>query len=162
MSKIAVYPGSFDPMTIGHLEIIQKASKLFDKVYVILCINKSKSASLFTLEERLEMLKIITKDIPNVEVDVHYGLAMDYATKVNANALVKGVRNAKDFDYEITQYHFNHQINSKVETVVFLPDVSSLYISSSAVRELMSFHAEYSQYVPKEILKFLKEKEKTM
>ena len=162
MEKIAVYPGSFDPITNGHLEIIQKAAKLFDKVYVILCINKSKSHSLFTLEERLEMLKLITQNIDNVVVDVHYGLAMDYATKVNANALVKGVRNAKDFDYEITQYHFNHQINSKVETVVFLPDVSSLYISSSAIKELMAFHAEYSQYVPEEILGFLKEKEKNM
>jgi pantetheine-phosphate adenylyltransferase len=108
------------------------------------------------------MLKLITKNIDNVVVDVHYGLAMDYATKVNADALVKGVRNARDFDYEITQYHFNHQINSKVETVVFLPDVSSLYISSSAVKELMSFHAEYSQYVPEEILGYLKEKEKNM
>ena len=160
--KRVIVPGSFDPITNGHLEIIQKAAKLFDKVYVILCINKSKSSSLFTLEERLEMLKLITKDIENVVVDVHYGLAMDYASKVNANALVKGVRNAKDFDYEITQYHFNHQINNKVETVVFLPDVSSLYISSSAVKELMSFHAEYSQYVPKEILGFLKEKEQKM
>jgi len=162
MKKIAVYPGSFDPITNGHLEIIQKAAKLFDKVYVIICINKSKSSALFTIDERLSMLKEITKDIENVEVDIHYGLAMDYATKVNANALVKGVRNAKDFDYEITQYHFNQQINSKIETVVFLPDVSSLYISSSAVKELMSFHAEYSMYVPKEILNTLKEKEKSL
>jgi pantetheine-phosphate adenylyltransferase len=95
MEKIAVYPGSFDPITNGHLEIIQKAAKLFDKVYVILCINKSKSHSLFTLEERLEMLKLITQNIDNVVVDVHYGLAMDYATKVNANALVKGEKHDK-------------------------------------------------------------------
>ena len=162
MKKIAVYPGSFDPITNGHLEIIQKAAKLFDKIYVIICINKSKTNSFFTLEERVEMLKIITKDIKNVEVDVHYGLAMDYATKVNANALVKGVRNAKDFDYEITQYHFNHAINNKIETVVFLPDVSSLYISSSAIKELMSFHADYTNYVPKEIIPYLKKKEETL
>lgn len=162
MKKIAVYPGSFDPMTIGHLEIIEKAAKLFDKIYVIVCINKSKSSSLFTLEERLEMLKLTTKNIPNVEIDVHEGLAMDYANKVDANVLVKGVRNAKDFDYEITQYHFNHEINSNVETIVFLPNVSSLFISSSAVKELMSFHADYSKYVPNEIMPYLLEKEKLM
>lgn len=161
MNKIAVYPGSFDPITNGHLEIIKKASKLFDELYVVIAIKNTKiDKAMFSLDERIEMLKLVTKDIPNVKLDIHQGLIVDYAAKVGAKALVRGIRNAKDFDYEITQYHFNHELNKDVETVVLLPDVDSLYVSSSAVKELMYFNANIEKYVPKEINEYIEKKKK--
>lgn len=160
MKRIAVYPGSFDPITNGHFDIIEKASKLFDEVHVIICINKSKNSSLFSITERLEMLNLVTQNLSNIVVDFHEGLAVEYAKKVGATSLIKGVRNAKDFDYELTQYHFNKHINPELETVVLLPNLENLFVSSSAIKELMSFNADYTNYVPKEILHIIKAKEK--
>ncbi len=159
MKRIAVYPGSFDPLTIGHLEIIKKAAKLFDELHVVIGIKNTKiDKSMFTLEQRLEMLQLVTKDIPNVILNTHEGLIVDYASKINAIALIRGIRNSRDFDYEITQYHFNHELNKNVETIILLPNAESLYISSSAVKELMYFNADYSKYVPKEIYEYIKNK----
>lgn len=156
MTKIAIYPGSFDPITRGHEEIMKKASRLFDKVYVVVCVNANKPAALFSIEERVEMLKKVTAKYPNLEVSSYVGMAVDYAVKVGAVAMIRGVRNAKDFDAEITQYYFNHKINRNIETVVLMPDVQSLYVSSSAVKELASFNRDFSKFVPAEIYEEVK------
>ncbi len=158
MTKIAVYTGSFDPITRGHEEIMKKASRIFDKVYVVVCINRTKPVASFTVEERLQMLQKVTAKYNNLEADVHYGMAVEYATKVGAVAMIRGVRNARDFDNEITQYYFNHQIKAGIETVVLMPDVHSLYISSSAIKELASFQRDFSKYVPAEIYEQIREK----
>jgi pantetheine-phosphate adenylyltransferase len=158
MPKIAIYPGSFDPITRGHEEIMQKASKLFDQVYVVVCINSNKPNSLFTSEERLAMLKKVTAKYPNIEADSYEGMAFNYAIKKGAVAMIRGVRNARDFDAEIAQYYFNHKINRTIETVILMPDVTSLYISSSAVKELASFNRNFSKFVPVEIYDDIKDK----
>ena len=158
--KIAIYPGSFDPVTNGHIDIINKASNLFDKVYIVVCINKKKKLNRFTLEERLEMLKEATKDIENVEVDIHEGLAVDYAKKRNAVAMIRGVRNQTDFDYEITQYFFNKNLANNLETVVLFPNIENLFVSSSTVNELLSFDSEIDKYVPKSVSDYIKNKAK--
>lgn len=158
MPKIAIYPGSFDPITRGHEEIMKKASRLFDQVYVVVCINATKPQSSFTVDERLEMLKKVIAKYKNITADVHFGMAVEYAHKVGAVAMIRGVRNARDFDAEITQYYFNHKIKPGIETVVLMPDVHSLYVSSSAIKELASFNHDFSKYVPSEIHQEIKEK----
>jgi len=158
MSKIAIYPGSFDPITRGHEEIMKKATRLFDKVYVVVCVNANKPDALFSIEERLEMLKKVTSKYPELEATSYVGMAIDFAAKVGAVAMIRGVRNAKDFDAEITQYYFNHKINRSIETVVLMPDVQSLYVSSSAVKELASFGRDFSKYVPVEIYQDIKDR----
>jgi len=150
MPRIAVYPGSFDPITNGHEEIVRKASKLFDIVYVVVCVNPKKLISAFTVDERVAMLEATCKKYPNVKIDRHYGIAVEYAANKGAIALIRGVRNPQDFENEITQYYFNHNMEPDIETVVLLPDVTSLYISSSWVRELAMFDADFKPYVPAE------------
>ncbi len=151
MKKIAVYPGTFDPLTNGHAEIIEKAHRLFEHVIVVVCVNPTKPQATFSIEERVNMIKDVVKcqKYENVEVDFHYGAAVDYAAKANAVAMIRGVRNAKDFDNEITQYYFNHNINPNLETVVLMPHVNSLYVSSSSIKELASFEGNFAPYVPK-------------
>ena len=150
MKRIAVYPGTFDPVTNGHAEIIDKASRLFGHVFVVVCVNPTKPQATFSIEERMDLLKEIYKirNYDNDEVDFHYGAAVDYAAKVQAVAMIRGVRNAKDFDNEITQYYFNHNINPNLETVVLMPHVNSLYVSSSSIKELASFEGNFAPYVP--------------
>lgn len=155
MSRTVVYTGSFDPITRGHEEIIKKASRLFDTVYVVTCVNTNKKSS-FTINERVEMLKKVTAKYSNVIADSYEGLAVDYARKVKAIAMIRGVRNAKDFDDEISQYYFNHKIDKNIETIVLMPDVHSLYISSSAIKELAAFNQDFSKYVPSEICEEIK------
>lgn len=158
MKRTAIYPGSFDPLTNGHEEIIRKASKLFDEVTVVVGYNSQKDHSSFTVEERVDMIAKVIKKYPNVKVDSHNGLIIDYAEKVDATAIVKGIRNPMDFNEELTQYHYNHSFNKNIETVVLLPDVESLYISSSAVKVLADFGHSLKGYVPKEILKDIEAK----
>ena len=160
MKRLAVYPGTFDPLTNGHAEIIDKARRLFGHVVVVVCVNPVKPQATFSIEERVAMIKevIACCQYDNVEVDFHYGAAVDYAANKKAVAMIRGVRNAKDFDNEITQYYFNHNLNPTVETVVLMPLVNSLYVSSSSVKELASFGGNFAPYVPECIYYYIHKK----
>jgi len=123
---------------------------------VVVCVNAQKPASTFTVEERVEMLRLATQRFPNVLVDKHFGMAVEYATQRGAKVMIRGVRNPRDFENEITQYHFNHYINSSIETMILFPNVESLYVSSSSIKELASFSHDFYDFVPPEIYDYLK------
>ncbi len=148
--KNALYAGSFDPISNGHLDIINRASKLFDKVYVLVTQNVGKSTT-FTLEERVKMIKKVV-DLPNVVIDSTNDLVVKYAKEHQVNTIVRGLRNIKDFESEIALYHFNKNIEPSVETIVLFPSHRLTYLSSSAIKELVYFNADISSYVPKVLI----------
>ena len=127
---IAIYPGSFDPITKGHLNIIERAAKMFDKLIVAILINSSKN-SLFSMEERLELIRESTKHLPNVELDFFSGLLVDYAKKREANILIRGLRAVSDFEVEMQMALVNHKLNSALDTVFLCSDSEFAYLSSS-------------------------------
>lgn len=148
--KIAVCPGSFDPVTLGHLDIIERASELFDKVIVLVMSNSAKKSA-FTVNERMELLKkCISSD--NIEIDTYNGLLVDYARKVNATAIVKGLRAVSDFDYEFQQALINKSLYPRIETVFLTASGENMFLSSSMVKEVCSLNGDISSYVPKEIV----------
>lgn len=149
--KIAVCPGSFDPITNGHLEIIRRASRMFDKVIVVVMSNYFKKTGAFTPNERVDLIKRVTGDIPNVEVDFSYGLLADYAREKNAIAIVKGLRAVSDFDTEFQQALANKKLNPEVETVFFTASGENMYLSSSVVKQICEFGGDISEFVPPEI-----------
>lgn len=148
--KIAVCPGSFDPITLGHLDVVERACVLFDKVIVLVMSNSSKKSA-FTVEERIDLIKKCVK-LPNVEVDTYSGLLVDYAKIANANAIVKGLRAVSDFDYEFQQALINKSLNPEVETVFIPARGENMFLSSSMVKEVCSLNGDISPYVPKEIV----------
>lgn len=158
MKRIAVYPGSFDPITIGHLEIIKKACRLFDEVHLVVANNLQKPKSTFSIEERIQMVKLSTKGIANLKVNSFDGVTLNYAEKVKAVAIIRGLRNSKDFDNELTMYYFNHNMNPKIETVILLPNAESLFVSSTYIKELAMINADFSRYVPKPVHSLIKQK----
>ena len=137
--KTVICPGSFDPVTNGHLDIINRSSKLFDKVIVVVMKNPSKTNFCFSPEERAELIRICTKDLPNVEVDINEGLLADYAKEKKAVAVVKGLRAVSDFEYEFQQALINRKLNEGTETVFITSLADNTYISSSVVKQLCSF-----------------------
>ncbi|MFU0826879.1 MAG: Phosphopantetheine adenylyltransferase [Lachnoclostridium sp.] len=145
--RIGIYPGSFDPVTLGHLDIILRASKLVDNLIIGVLKNSSKSP-IFTSEERVEFLKMVTKDIPNVTVEAYQGLLVDFADEKNANVIVRGLRAITDFEYELQLAQTNHKLNPKVETVFLTTSVKYAYLSSSTVREIASYGGKIEQFVP--------------
>jgi len=145
--KIAVYPGSFDPISNGHLDIIKRASRLFDKLFVLVSINPKKKY-VFSNEERLDLVMKSCKDFENVEVVCSDDLVLDFAKKVNANVLVRGLRNHNDFDSEMELYQFNHSIDKEIETVLLFPSTHNLFLSSSSIKELVMFNSDITKYVP--------------
>lgn len=149
--RIAVCPGSFDPVTFGHRDIIQRASALFDKVIVLVAVNKMKSP-MFTPEERVELIKKITVNLPNVEVDVCHGLIADYVREVGAVAIVKGLRAVTDFEYEFQMALVNRNIYDGAETVFLTTSTENLYLSSSVVKQVACHGGDISKFVPKCIL----------
>ena len=149
--KIAVCPGSFDPITNGHLEIIRRASKLFDKVIVVVMSNYFKKTGAFTPDERVALIKRVTADIPGIEVEAYYGLLADYAAQKNAAAIVKGLRAVSDFDTEFQQALANKKLNSEVETVFLTASGENMYLSSSMVKQICEFGGDISEFVPAEI-----------
>ncbi|HHU28332.1 TPA: pantetheine-phosphate adenylyltransferase [bacterium] len=149
MEKIAVYPGSFDPLTIGHLDIIERASRLFDHVYVTISLNKQKNIPLFSVEERTEFLKIATSYLDNVTIDHFEGLIVEYCLSKKARTIVKGIRNVIDLTSELSQFKFNYEISSLVDTIIMLPTAKNIFISSTTVKELLSFGGDITRYVPK-------------
>lgn len=149
--QIGVYPGSFDPITYGHLDIITRSAKLFDKLYIGVLNNSSKN-SLFTARERVELIKKVTKDIPNIEVEAFDGLLVNYADLVHASAIVRGLRAVTDFEYEIQIAQTNHKLNPNVDTVFLTTSTKYAYLSSSIVKEIASYEGDISQFVPEVII----------
>lgn len=160
MKKItAIYPGTFDPVTNGHLDIIERASKLFDKVIITIAVNSSKKP-LFTKDERMDMIKSVTKRFKNVSVDVFDGLLVSYAKKKKASVIIRGLRAISDFDYEFQIALTNRKLEPEVNTIFLMPSEKYSFLNSSLVRELASFKADVRQFVPDYVFKKLKEKYK--
>ena len=149
--RIGVYPGSFDPATLGHLDIIQRASKLFDKLIVAAMINGEKTSA-FTMEEKVDFLKRMTADLPNVEVECFSGLLADYVREKNACAIVKGLRAVSDFEYEFQMALANKKLYAGAETVFLTTTAENMYLSSSVVKQIAYFGGDISHFVPMEIL----------
>ena len=150
--KRAIYPGSFDPATLGHLDIITRAAKLFDEVIVVVMTNmKKKNMHSFTVEERVDFLERCTKDIKNVKVDSYSGLLAEYARKAEAVAVVKGLRAVSDFEDEFQQSLTNKKLNPELETVFLTADADSMFLSSSVVKQVCSLGGDIYDFVPKEI-----------
>ena len=149
--KTVICPGSFDPVTNGHLDIIRRSSKLFDKVIVVVMKNPSKTNFCFTPEERADLICRCIKDFPNVEVDIYEGLLAEYAREKGAVAVVKGLRAVSDFEYEFQQAQMNKKLNENLETVFINTRVENLYLSSSAVKQICELGGDISDFVPHEI-----------
>lgn len=159
--KIGVYPGSFDPITYGHLDVIMRSAKLFDVLYIGVLNNSSKSA-LFTAEERVEMIHAVTKGIPHLKIEAFEGLLVDYANLIHADAIVRGLRAVTDFEYEIQLAQTNHKLNSRVDTVFLTTSTEYAYLSSSVVREIAMYEGDISQFVPKDIIGTIYDKIKSI
>ena len=148
--RIAVYPGSFDPPTFGHIDLIERAAKIFDTLIVAVARNSDK-AGLFSVEERIEMLSSIVKQLGNVEVTSFQGLTAEFARQRNAIALVRGLRVVSDFEYEITMAIANQKLNPTIDTVCLMPSERFLLLSSRIVREIALFGGSLKEFVPEEI-----------
>ena len=155
----AVYPGSFDPITNGHLNIINRASKLYDELIVLVAISPAKKP-FFSIEEKVNMIKDSVKDLPNVKVDFYEGLVVDYASKNNVQVLVRGLRAVSDFEYEFQLAAANRFINKEIEMVFFMANSENNFISSSMIKEMALAGQDVSSLVPPMVTKYLKEKAK--
>ena len=151
MERICVYAGSFDPVTVGHEDLIRRAAKLCDKLYVTVMYNPSKQGC-FPVAQRMEMLSRVTANMPNVEVDAWDGLMVDYVRKMNAGFVVRGLRSMLDFDSEKNLAQINARLLPGLETVFLMAKPEHACVSSSAVREAALFHADYSSFVPSCVL----------
>ena len=149
--KIAIYPGSFDPVTSGHLNIIRRASAIFDKVVVCVMVNSAKHP-MFNREERVELIRRVTVDLPNVEVDSSCELLADYAKRRGNCVIVKGLRAGSDFENEFQMALINRKINPDLDTMFLTADSEYMYMSSSIVKELGSYGVDLSDFLPKEII----------
>lgn len=152
MKKRAIYPGTFDPVTFGHLDIIHRSAKIVDELIVGVLNNKSKSP-LFTPEERVEMLKEELKDLPNVKVMAFDGLLIDFAKAQKASFVIRGLRAVTDFEYELQMALTNRTLDPEVDTIFLTTSLKYAYISSSTVKEVAAFHGNISKFVPKRIAK---------
>ena len=155
--KAAIYPGSFDPLTNGHLDIIQRAARVFDKVVVAVANNSSKKA-LFNIKERVSMLKSATKGIEGVEVDTFHSLVIEYARRRKMNVLIRGLRMTSDFDYEFQVALTNRRLAEDIETVFLMPSEHVSFVSSSILKEVASVNADISSFVPKIVERKLKQR----
>ncbi|MCR4925171.1 MAG: pantetheine-phosphate adenylyltransferase [Clostridiales bacterium] len=149
--KIAICPGSFDPVTLGHLDIITRSSKMFDKVIVVVAKNYLKNNYAFTPEERVELLKKCTGKIKNIEIVISDGLIADFAKAKGAVAIVKGLRAVSDFEYEFQQALTNKRINPEVETVFITTSAENMFLSSSVVKQVCQYGGDISTFVPGEV-----------
>ena len=162
MSEIrrAVYPASFDPITNGHLDLIERASRLFDEVIVGVALNLEKDG-LFSFEERMEMLREVLSDRPNPRVDSIDGLLVDYAREAGAQVVIRGLRALSDFEYEFEMTQMNHHMNPEIETVFLMTSEKWFYVSSSRLRELVRFGRQVDEWVPPVVAKRLQERRAT-
>ena len=160
--KKAIYTGSFDPVTFGHLDVIKRASEMFDVLVVSVLNNKVKSP-LFSVEERVNILKEATKDLPNVQVDSFSGLLINYAAEKNINIAVRGLRAITDFEYELQIAQTNRKLSDgKLDTIFLTTSLEYAYLSSSSVKEIASFGGDISQCVPDFVVDLVREKYKNI
>ena len=145
--RIAICPGSFDPVTKGHLNIIERSARLFDVVVALVLVNPNKDP-VFTVEERSEFLRRACADIPNVKVDSYFGLLADYARSIGACTLIKGLRAVTDFEYEFQQALINKKLNGDLETMFVITDSNYMYLSSSMVRQVAQFGGDVKDFLP--------------
>ena len=157
--KTAIYPGSFDPVTLGHFDIIKRSSEIFDQVIVGVLCNNAKSP-LFSVEERVRMLKEVTKDIPNVRIYPFDGLLIDFAAKMEAGVVIRGLRAITDFEYELQMSQTNHKLNPDVETIFLTTSIEYSYLSSTTVKEIASYGGDITQFVPEAVVGKLEQKMK--
>ncbi|MEA2076950.1 MAG: pantetheine-phosphate adenylyltransferase [Candidatus Marinimicrobia bacterium] len=157
MSQIAIYPGTFDPITNGHLDIIKRASRIFDTVIVAVADNTGKTP-LFSMKEREEMIRNVVKDIPQIKVDTFRGLIVDYCHERGAIALIRGLRAVSDFEYEFQMALLNRKIGKNVESVFLMPKEEYTYLSSSMIKEIAEFGGDVTSFVPDHVRIELKNK----
>jgi pantetheine-phosphate adenylyltransferase len=157
MEKVAIYPGSFDPITYGHIDIIERALEIFDKVIVAIAHNAEKR-SLFTIEERLEMIKAIFKDTPSVIVDSFKGLLVDYVAKTNAKVILRGLRATSDFEYEFHMASMNRSLNIHLDTLFMMTSKDYFFVSSRTIKEVAGLGGAVEGLVPDLVVTRLKEK----
>ncbi|HAC2846693.1 pantetheine-phosphate adenylyltransferase [Listeria monocytogenes] len=155
--KIAVIPGTFDPITNGHLDIIERAAKIFDVLYVSVLNNSSKKP-LFTIEERMEMIRQVTAHLPNVQVESASGLTVDYAATRGATAIVRGLRAVSDFEYEMQIASMNRTLNADIETFFVMTNTKYSFLSSSIVKEVAQYQGDISELVPEIVNKAVQAK----
>lgn len=155
-----IYPGSFDPITFGHLDIIKRSAKMVDHL-IIGVLNNSAKKPLFTAQERADMIAMVVKDIPNVSVETFGGLTVDFAQSRNATVMFRGLRAVTDFEYEISIAQTNHVLNRDIDTVFLTTSVKYSYLSSSTVKEVASYGGNIEKFVPAEILSLVLEKYST-
>lgn len=159
MKRIGIYPGSFDPITNGHLDILKRASKLFDEIIVLIAFNKDKLGNYrFNIDERINMVKEVVKDYPNIKVDSTSGLTINYAKSHNAIALIRGIRVVSDFEYEWQLAAANEYIDSDIEMVFLMSHKETTFISSSSIDEMYRCGVDISPLVPDVVLKAYKDK----
>lgn len=149
--KIAIYPGSFDPVTSGHLNIIRRAATIFDKLIVCVMVNAGKNP-MFSLQERVDMIKLVTADIPNVEVDCSDQLLAEYAKEKGCGVIVKGLRAGSDFENEFLMALVNRKLNPELDTMFLSADQQYMSLSSSMVKELASYNVDLSDFLPEQII----------
>lgn len=158
-TKIAVYPGSFDPITKGHIDLVQRTLRVFDRVIVAIATNPNKDDSLFSVKERLEMIREVFNGLGDrVQADSFEGLLVDYAEKVGAEVIIRGLRAVSDFEYEFQMAMMNRGLKPKLETLFMMTGESYFYISSRLVKEVVGLGGDVSSLVPKNVLKRLKER----
>ncbi len=155
--KIAIYPGTFDPVTNGHVDVAARAAKLFDKVIICVAVNSGKSP-FFSKTERIEMVKEAVKSVKNIEVEEFDGLLVDYAKKRNADAIVRGLRAVSDFEYEFQMALTNRKLCSSVDTVFLMPHEKYTYLNSTIVREIARFGGDVGEFVPLHVQKMFEDK----
>ena len=155
--KIAIYPGSFDPITSGHLNIIRRAADIFDRLIVCVMVNSTKSP-LFTQDERVQMIREVTSDITNVEVDSSCDLLAEYARQKGSCVIVKGLRAGSDFENEFSMAIINHKINPGLDTMFLTAEHQYMYLSSSTVKELAGYNVDLSEFLPEKIIPVFKQR----
>ena len=157
--KTVICPGSFDPVTMGHLDIIRRSAKMFDKVLVVVMTNYHKrNTYVFSADERVDLLKRCTRDMENVEVEQYDGLLAEYARQKNAVAVVKGLRAVSDFEYEFQMALINQKLNAELETMFLTTQAQNMYLSSSMVKDIASFGGDISSFVPACILEDIQQR----
>jgi pantetheine-phosphate adenylyltransferase len=159
---IAIYPGSFDPVTYGHTDIAARAASIFDKVYVAMVYTKPSKSLVFTTEERVQLCKDALQDIPNVEVISYTGLTVDLAHRLGAKVMVRGLRMGSDFDYEFEMALNNQKLAPDVDTVYLMASLDHMYIKSSLIKEIVASDGEISHLVPNNVAVVLKDKYRSL
>jgi pantetheine-phosphate adenylyltransferase len=159
--KKALYPGTFDPITFGHLDILARAAKIFDHVHIAVASNLNKNP-MFSAQERVELIRGCTQDYDNITVDFFDGLVVDYAEKIQAPVIIRGLRVISDFEFEFQMALMNRKMNKNVDSVYFMPNEKNSYLSSSVVKEIARFNGKICDFVPPNVKKAIEDKLRSM